>query len=66
MRNNIDFEKLKKARSFIDYYPEYEILEDLHLENDVYEYIEESYDHNEVSWRFAFNYFMDVYLRKCG
>ena len=36
MRNNIDFEKLKKARSFIDYYPEYEILEDLHLENDVY------------------------------
>ena len=33
---------------------------------DIYEYIEESYDHNEVSWRFAFNYFMDVYLRKCG
>lgn len=29
-------------------------------------YLEESYDHNEISWRFAFNYFMDVYLRKCG
>ena len=36
------------------------------LIDDIYEYIEESYDHNEVSWRFAFNYFMDVYLGKCG
>lgn len=52
----------------------YEVNKDLinnlvksnYKKENIYEYIEESYDHNEVSWRFAFNYFMDVYLRKCG
>ena len=28
------------------------------------EYLEESYEHNEVAWRFSFNYAMDVYLRR--
>lgn len=62
MRNNIDFEKLKKARSFIDYYPEYEILEDLHLENDVYVVkvritllnIKNSYVPNQTDWYIVF------------
>ena len=52
----------------------YEVNKDLinnlvksnYKKENIYEYIEESYDHNEVSWRFAFNYFVDVYLRKCG
>ena len=52
----------------------YEVNKDLinnlvksnYKKENIYEYIEERYDHNEVSWRFAFNYFMDVYLRKCG
>ena len=52
----------------------YEVNKDLinnlvksnYKKENIYKYIEESYDHNEISWRFAFNYFMDVYLRKCN
>ena len=52
----------------------YEVNKDLiknlvksnYKKENIYEYIEERYDHNEVSWRFDFNFFMDVYLRKCG
>lgn len=62
MRNNIDIEKLKKARSFIDFYPEYEILEDLHLENDAYvvkvritlSNIKNSYVPNQTDWYMVF------------
>lgn len=63
MHNNIDIEKLKKARSFIDYYPEYKILEDLHLENDAYivkvritlSNIKNSYVPNQTDWYIVFD-----------